>query len=266
MTTVLYSNDSSYYSMIARLCLAEKQVKYDLHNVDIHINMEQFNPEYVNMQPNMTVPVLVHNDTVITDSKDILFFINANFTGQDLFPATDATTIQESLAIHYDFSIEDLTMGNALRKSPLARIALKRGLDRASRRCVQMIKSHPELKEAYINKLAVEEKREHLILSKENNYAQMQQQALNLCDMLDLRLRQHQFAASTQYSLADIVWTVFLARLVMIKFDNLITQRKNLNEYWQRMSNRKSYIAANICTKIPLSKLIRIIFALLFRP
>jgi len=44
--------------MIARLCLAEKQVIYDLHDVDIHIKMEQFAPEYVAMQPNMTVPVL----------------------------------------------------------------------------------------------------------------------------------------------------------------------------------------------------------------
>ena len=48
-------------------------------------------------------------------------------------------------------------------------------------------------------------------------------------------------------------------------FDHLIVERKNLSDYWQRMSTRKSYTAANICTKIPASKLIRIIFALLFR-
>ena len=56
-----------------------------------------------------------------------------------------------------------------------------------------------------------------------------------------------------------------LARLTMIKFDHLIVERKNLSDYWQRMSTRKSYATANICTKIPASKLIRIIFALLFR-
>ena len=265
MTNVLYSNDSSYYSMIARLCLAEKHVRYDVHNVDIHINMEQFDPEYVSMQPNMTVPVFVCDDTVIADSQLILFFVNENFAGQNLFPAADAIAIRQSLASHYAFSIEDLTMGNALRKSPIAHIALKRGLDRASRRCRQMMATNPELKEAYTHKLAVEEERKRLILSKDNNYAQMQQQAVNLCDMLEAQLTRHQFAASAQYSLADIVWTVFLARLVMIKFDALITSRKNLNEYWQRMSNRESYAAANICTKIPLSRLIRIIFALLFK-
>lgn len=265
MIPILYSNDSSYYSMIARLCFAEKQVKYELRNIDIHIAMEQFSPEYVRIQPNMTVPTLVYGDTIIADSRPIISFVNQHFAGQDLFPEADAKAIEESLALHYTFSIEDLTMGNAQRKSPIARIALKRGLDRASRRCIRMLESNPELKEAYTKKLALEDERKRLILSKENNYAQMQEQAVKLCDILEAKLGEHQFAASSNYSLADIVWTVFLARLVMIKFDHLITQRKNLNEYWQKVSSRKSYVEANICTKIPASKLIKIIFALLFR-
>ncbi|TXI97104.1 MAG: glutathione S-transferase family protein [Neisseriales bacterium] len=265
MATILYSNYSSYYSMIARLCLAEKQVTYDLHDVDIHIKMEQFAPEYVAMQPNMTVPVLDCDGNIIADSRLILHFVNQHFGGVDLFPAADAEAIEKSLELHYAFSIEDLTMGNALRKSPIARIALGRGLARASRRCLLMMKSHPELTEAYTKKLALEEERKRLILSEDNNYTQMQQRAIGLCDMLEEQLAQHQYAASAQYSLADVVWTIFLARLVMIKFDHLIAERKNLSDYWQRMSTRKSYAAANICTKIPVSKLIRIIFALLFK-
>ena len=265
MTAILYSNYSSYYSMIARLCLAEKEIAYQIHDIDIHIKMEQFAPEYVAMQPNMTVPALECTGNVITDSRQILYFVNQHFPGADLYPAADAEAIEKSLDLHYDFSIEDLTMGTALRKSPLARLALGRGLDRASRRCLRMIELHPELKEAYLKKLALEEERKRLILSKENNYVQMQQRAIDLCDMLEAQLAQHQFAASTQYSLADVVWTIFLARLVMIKFDYLISERKNLYDYWQRMSSRNSYADANICTKIPLAKLIRILFALLFR-
>jgi glutathione S-transferase len=251
--------------MIARLCLAEKEVAYDLHDVDIHIKLEQFAPEYVAMQPNMTVPVLNSNGSIIADSRMILYFVNQHFTGADLFPVADADAIEASLELHYAFSIEDLTMGNALRKSPIARLALGRGLAKASRKCLQMMDDHPELKDAYTRKLTLEEERKRLILSDENNYAQMQQRAIGLCDMLEEQLSQHQFAASKQYSLADVVWTIFLARLVMIKFDHLIVERKNLNEYWQRMSHRKSYAAANICTKIPAFKLIRIILALLFK-
>jgi tetrachloro-p-hydroquinone reductive dehalogenase len=251
--------------MIARLCLSEKQVKYELCNVDIHINMEQFEPEYVRIQPNMTVPTLVCDERVITDSRSILFFVNQHFAGINLFPQANEKAIEDSLALHYDFSIEDLTMGNALRKSPIARIAIRRGLDRASRRCIKMMALNPDLKDAYTKKLALEDERKRLILSKNNNYLQMRQKAVNLCDILEMNLSKHQFSASEDYSLADIVWTVFLARLVMIKFDSLITERKHLNEYWQRVSTRPSYVKANICTRIPTLKLVRMIFALLFR-
>ena len=75
MATILYSNYSSYYSMIARLCLAEKQVTYDLHDVDIPYQMEQFAPEYVAMQPNMTVPVLDCDGNIIADSRLILHLL-----------------------------------------------------------------------------------------------------------------------------------------------------------------------------------------------
>ena len=98
MATILYSNYSSYYSMIARLCLAEKQVAYDLNDIDIHIKMEQLAPEYVAMQPNMTVPVLDCDGKIIADSRLILHFVNEHFGGVDLFPAADAEAIEQSLS------------------------------------------------------------------------------------------------------------------------------------------------------------------------
>lgn len=265
MQNILYSNNSSYYSMIARLVLAEKCVAYDLHNIDIHINMEQFSPEYVKIQPNMTVPVLACDGENINDSHRILLFVNQDFAGVDLCPAEDSAAILKSLDLHYTFSIEDLTMGNALRKSPIARFALARGLQRASRRCRELMRTHPEFKVACENKLQLEVQREKLILSKENNYAQMLEQAVSLCDNLESELGQHEFAASNRYSLADVVWTVFLARLLMIKFDHLIMERKNLHAYWQRMTARDSYLKANLCTKMPLKFLIKVILALLFK-
>jgi ganglioside-induced differentiation-associated protein 1 len=172
--------------------------------------------------------------------------------------------IQKSLNAHYKFSIEDLTMGNAMRKSPIAKFALSRGLSRASRRCRYLMKLHPEFKTACEKKLALEEERRKLILSQQNNYDKVYQDAVNLCDMLELELSKHQFAATDNYSLADIVWTVFIGRLFMIKFDDLVIQRKNLYAYWQRMSARKSFKAANIWTKMQPKVLIKIMLALLF--
>lgn len=265
MPNILYSNYSSYYSMIARLVLAEKNVSYNLHNIDIHIEMEQFSPEYVKIQPNMTVPVFICDGINIDDSHKILLFVNKNFAGIDLCPEADAEAILKSVDLHYTVSIEDLTMGTALRKSPIARFALARGLKRASRRCITLMRTYPEFTNICENKLKLEKQREKLILSKDNNYTQVVQQVTDVCDFLDNELSQHEFAASNDYSLADVVWTIFLARLSMIKFDHLIIERKNLQNYWLKMKNRDSYTNANLCTKMPFKFLVKVLFAMLFK-
>lgn len=265
MTLELYSNDSSYYSMIARLVLAEKDVKYNLNQVDIHIKMEQFSPEYVRIQPNMTVPVLVSGNDIFDSSEKILRYVNEHFTGVNLYPEEDRLAIDDSLRRHYAFSIEDLTMGNAMRKSPIAKFALGRGLDRGTEKCLELMKKHPEFTVACQKKLDLEKERRKLILSKENNYEQMLQQATEVCDFLEDSLAKHQYAASNSYSLADVVWTVFIARLFMIKFDSMITSRKNLKSYWQRMSSRESFMRANIRMAMPKKLLFRIMLALIFK-
>jgi len=264
MSVRLYSNDSSYYSMIARLVLAEKNVSYAMHKIDIHIRMEQFSPEYVRIQPNMTVPTLVAGEDVLDGSEKILYYVNKHFSGHDLYPEKDQAVINESLKLHYAFSIEDLTMGNAMRKSPIARFALSRGLDRGSAQCRKLMATHPEFTKACQDKLDLEEERRRLILSKDNNYEQMLKQAEYICDFLEEALGKHKYAASDNYSLADVVWTVFLARLFMIKFDSMIISRKNLHDYWLRMSSRESYIKADIRTAMPKKLLFRIMLALIF--
>lgn len=264
MATILYSADSSYYSMIARLILAEKEVDYQLKKVDIHIKMEQFAAEYLKIQPNMTVPTLVCDGQVISDSHKILFFVNENFLGEDLYPLSNQEKIKKLLNLHYSFSIEDLTMGKTMRQSPIARFALGRGLSRATRRCMELLKTHPEFKEPLERKLKLEDERRKLILSKENNYQEMYEQAVNLCNMLDTELNNHKFVAGDEYSLADVVWTVFIARLFMIKLDSLIVERKNLYAYWLVMIERKSYVKANLWTKMPFKVIVKLMFALIF--
>ncbi|MGH7040993.1 MAG: glutathione S-transferase family protein, partial [Acetobacteraceae bacterium] len=58
----LYHTPSSYYSMIARLALAEGGVAWEPVFVDIHFRMSQQRPDYVRLNPGMTVPTLVLAD------------------------------------------------------------------------------------------------------------------------------------------------------------------------------------------------------------
>src|SRR5262249_44616608 len=72
-TTVprLYHAPSSYYSMIARLALAEGGVAYHPVFMEIHVRTRQQEPDYVRLNPNMTVPTLVLADRILDQSRDI---------------------------------------------------------------------------------------------------------------------------------------------------------------------------------------------------
>jgi glutathione S-transferase len=81
-----YTNDMSICSQIARLALCEHGLAFK----DVFINhnqMQQFEPWYVRINPNMTVPSLTYNGELMIDSKAILFEIAKRHPEAGLLPA-----------------------------------------------------------------------------------------------------------------------------------------------------------------------------------
>ena len=265
MKPTLYSNDSSYYSMTARLVLAEKGVAYELHPIDIQIKLQQLDPAYARVQPNMTVPTLTYEGKTLDQSRDILNFVNQQFPGPDLCPAADAAAIQASLDTHYSYSIEDLTMGMMAHKGWFPRFMIRHYLNRCTRKCLRLIRAQPALRAAYEQKITLENERRQAILSKHNNFAAVMQQAIAFCDELNAGLAHHDFIATNQYSLADVVWTVFLGRLFMIKLDHLVTERPRLLAYWHKMQARPSYQQASLWVTLHPGKIFHMLTTLFMR-
>ncbi len=83
-----------------------------------------------------------------------------------------------------------------------------------------------------------------------------------LCDILEAKLNTQAYIVGDQYTLADIVWTVFISRLFMLKMDNLILERKALALYWQRMQNRPSFAQAAIWTKMKPKMILKVLLSL----
>jgi glutathione S-transferase len=54
----LFHAAPSYYSMVARLALAEAGVAYVSRLMDIHLAKQQLSPAYRKLNPHMTVPTL----------------------------------------------------------------------------------------------------------------------------------------------------------------------------------------------------------------
>lgn len=82
----LYHYEPSANSMKPLLCLAEKGLAYESHYVDLH-NFEQHAKEFVAINPNGQVPVLVHDGAVISESTVINEYLEEVFPEVRLAPA-----------------------------------------------------------------------------------------------------------------------------------------------------------------------------------
>lgn len=81
----LYHAEPVANSMKVLLCLREKGLDFISHYVDL-LRFEQHEPEFVEMNPNGQVPVLVHDGTVITESTIINEYLDEVFPEVSLQP------------------------------------------------------------------------------------------------------------------------------------------------------------------------------------
>ncbi len=75
MTFTLYHHGSSVCAAKVRFAMAEKEMEWDGVYVDI-LKGEQFEPQYLRLNPKGVVPTLVHDDLVIPDSTVIIEYLD----------------------------------------------------------------------------------------------------------------------------------------------------------------------------------------------
>lgn len=86
----LYHHGSSVCAAKVRFYLAEKGLPWEGHYIDI-LAGEQFNPEYVKLNPKAVVPTLVHNGTVVRESTNICEYLDDVFPANQIRPSDPMT-------------------------------------------------------------------------------------------------------------------------------------------------------------------------------
>ncbi|MFO1084083.1 MAG: glutathione S-transferase family protein [Reyranellaceae bacterium] len=249
----LYHTPSSYYSMIARLALAEGGVAYEPVFVDIHFRLSQQEPDYVRLNPNMTVPTLVLADRVLDQSRDIACHA---------LGASEAALDGETKAwldLHYAYPIEELTFGGILARNPLARIMIPRRLAATERKLLERARRHPELADIYKVRAAVFAHR--VSTFDPAAVVQLSQvrraEAIGFMDRFETLFGDGRATmAPPAYGVGDVVLTVFLARMEFAGLGAELGRRPALVRYWRTMRARPSFATADIWTKFYLSRLI----------
>ncbi len=68
------------------LALKEKGVAFESHYLDL-LNFDQHSPEYLKINPNGTIPALVHDDLLLIESTAIMEYVDQAFDGPQLTPS-----------------------------------------------------------------------------------------------------------------------------------------------------------------------------------
>ena len=250
----LFHAAPSYYSKIARLALVEGKRSFTPVTVDIHRRMSQFEPEYVRLNPNMTVPTLVDGDRVIPDSRDILLFA----FGKGMDDLDDET--KRWVTNHYAFPIEELTFGWLLSWNPVVRRAVPKQLAGAERRLRTLADQHPDLADVYRRRAEVFAARLRTFdpAGIAALFDDRRRAALGHLDKLDATLTDARNTLVTSgYGPADVVWTVFLARLHWVRLGGEIARRPALARYAAAMFARPSFDQADVWRRIKILTMIR---------
>ena len=81
----LYHANHSTCSQKVRLCLAEKELEFESHLVNLGTN-EHLTPEYLALNPNGVVPTLIHDGRIVRDSGVICEYLEEVFPDRALMP------------------------------------------------------------------------------------------------------------------------------------------------------------------------------------
>lgn len=82
---ILYSAPQSTCSQKVRLCMAEKNLKFEERKLDL-FKGDQLTPEYKAINPNGVVPSLLHDKTPVIDSSVIIEYLDESFPEVSLSP------------------------------------------------------------------------------------------------------------------------------------------------------------------------------------
>jgi len=175
------------------LALAEKGVEFESHYLDL-LSFDQHQPEYLAVNPDGTIPALVHDGLVLTESTPIMEYVDEAFDGPPLKPADPVERWRMRWWMRYfdAYFAPSLSMiGWSVFVGPVAR------------------QRDPEVLRAAIDRIPLESRKIAWRKALFNEFtpeelAESRRRAMFATDILEAHLAKHTWIAGETYSLGDI--------------------------------------------------------------
>jgi glutathione S-transferase len=226
----LYHNDMSLCAQKVRVCLAEKGLPWEDRHLVLR-SAEHQQPWYVKLNPRAVVPTLVHDDKVITESNVILEYLDESFSEMPLRPETPYGRARMRFWIkQLDEDIHDacaaiLSFGIAFRHQYIERGELGQ----------KMLEQIPNIFKRERRRDVVEKgtASKHFVIAVER--------MVQLLDEMEAALSENRWLVGEDYSLADVAFTPYLARLEHLNILGMVGQRKRVADWYARCKARPSF-------------------------
>ncbi len=221
----LYHYGMSNCSQRVRLALEEKNLEWTSHYVELG-ELEQLEDEYQRINPKGVVPVLVHDGQIVTESLDIIAYLDEKFPEPPLLQLENvdadrvaaqlkaAQAIQEPLKIlTYEFFFKTLGIFN---KEWVDHYTKHQGNDKNVE---------------FLQEFSRGFSRERI----DNALRGVQE----YCSKVDEAAGQSTYLAGAQRSLADIAAVVNVHRFYMLKLD--VAQYDHMRRWYDKMASRPAF-------------------------
>ena len=175
------------------LALAEKGVAYESHYLDL-LSFDQHKPEYLRINPDGTIPAMVHEGRVLTESTPMMEYVDESFPGPPLRPADpkERWRMRWWMRFFDSYFAPSLSMiGWSVFVGPAVRKRDPRELEAAIER-IPLESRRIAWRKAMFNEFGADE------------LAESRRRVAFATDVLERHLSVHPWVAGTSYSLADI--------------------------------------------------------------
>lgn len=175
------------------LALAEKGVEYESHYLDL-LQFDQHQPEYLRVNPDGTIPAMVHDGRVLTESTPIIEYIDETFDGPALRPTDPVARWRMRWWMRFfdAYFAPSLSMiGWSIFIGPAVRQRDPKELEAAIGR-IPLESRRVAWRKAIFNEFTAEE------------LAESKRRVWFATDVLERHLQQHEWIAGDAYSLGDI--------------------------------------------------------------
>jgi glutathione S-transferase len=226
----LYHNDMSLCAQKVRLCLSEKGLDWESRHMVLR-SAEHQQPWYVKLNPRAVVPTLIHDDKVVTESNVILEYLDESFPDPALRPADPYGRARIRFWIKqldediHDASAAILSFGIAFRHQYIERGELG----------TRMLEQIPNIFKRERRRDVIEKgiRSMHFMIAVER--------MVQLLDEMEASLSQHRWLALNDYSLADVAFTPYLARLEHLNILGMLHDRAHVIRWYERCKERPSF-------------------------